>query len=168
MADAGAHDAAIDMSEAHDPDIAQPSFCGGAVCMSGEHCCLTTLRCVPVGALSCVPPPASPPGTCASAADCAAGETCEAVDDHGRLDAHCGGLGRCMALTFSCGGTAGACGCDGRTYANGCDAFAAGVRLVADVPCGRPLHQGSGSCIAQACVHGTCDALMGICSASDL
>jgi hypothetical protein len=146
-----------------------PAACAGTTCALGEVCCLIDFRCVAPGDPSCAPPAGSPAGTCASAADCPDGESCEVLDARGgALAGMCGGLGVCIASMSSCGGGDGVCGCDGRTYMNECVAFAAGIRLVGLVPCGQPLHHENRSCGGGGvCLHGECDPAVGVCTQDD-
>jgi hypothetical protein len=147
------------------------AVCGGVTCADGEVCCLVDLRCVAPGDPSCVPPPGSPPGACASSADCSLGESCEAATSTGGLaGSQCAGAGVCMPIRNGCGGTGGdVCGCDGRTYASECAASAARVRIAGLAPCGTPVNpRSTTSCASDAeCRHGHCDLSVNACIGED-
>lgn len=118
--------------------------CAGAICASGEACCLTSGRCYdPARAPEqCPRPTVSPDGNpngsdtwCASDAHCGPGGFCK-----GSL---CLGPGRCEPSTecFSTG-MRDYCGCDGRTFHSGEEACRARVRLAqiaGPAPCGMTI-----------------------------
>lgn len=146
--------------------------CGGGICADGEECCLLTASCVPIGDPSCVVPSGTAPGGCARASDCDDDEVCTPADI--RAGGRCGAfVGRCAPET-ECGfGTAeGWCGCDGRTYADPCDASAAGTLIAFGVPCGTPVHfsaelpcEADADCGGRRHYH--CDEAAGVCAQDD-
>jgi hypothetical protein len=73
-----------------------------------------------------------PPTGCARNAECASGQVCV------QMAAGCGTMmAMCTTLPASgCPAPGPACGCDGRTYANVCDAFRADVRVAMLSSCG--------------------------------
>jgi hypothetical protein len=69
-------------------------------------------------------------GACLSSADCEAGSYCA------KLDGDCDGEGQCLPRPAACPPLFDpVCGCDGRTYGNGCEAAAAGVSVAHRGPC---------------------------------
>jgi hypothetical protein len=116
------------------------AVCGGVVCAEGEECCLSTSSCFdPTDVSACVTPPRTEnPEACASNEDCAEDEYCDGDVDRPFGGGLCGGVGTCRPMRdpSDCGGYRGVCGCDGRTYADPCEASRAGVRTSAEVPCG--------------------------------
>jgi hypothetical protein len=122
-----------------------PVVCAGNVCDEGDECCTLTGECFdPADASACVVPAGeTTPGACASNADCAPDEMCDAGGDMPIGPFVCtGGLGICAPRRYdACNlpgpGNLGVCGCDGRTYPAHCFARLAGVRVVHNTPCGR-------------------------------
>ena len=119
---------------------ATPPVCGGISCAEGQECCLLDFTCFdPTDSSACAVPPdeAGLPGACASNADCAEGEVCQARAADGR--GRCGGdVGECVAWPGpeGCVGDTAVCGCDGRTYGSRCEAAEAGVRVAWFRACG--------------------------------
>lgn len=127
-------------------EVAVTETCGGAKCQSGEECCLTTERCVPVGDMASCPrlpttwryDPA--PRACSTRSDCGADEFC--MPD----SFTCAGPGHCQSI-LACGscGPPGAfgcevCGCDGVTYLSSQHACVAGVAIPSLAGgCGKPV-----------------------------
>jgi hypothetical protein len=166
------------------PDVTEPppgvTTCGGVECATGEECCLTTLECFdPAEPAECTLPSGGigDPDACAANADCDEGEICERADifsDSEPVPACGGGVGHCVRTrpAEECGGVdAGVCGCDGRTYADRCEASRAGVRVSWDWPCGASANfYGSHECNAGApsCPEGwTCDVEAERCREDD-
>ncbi len=166
----GAQDAQADTEWLDTNSAPTTVACGGVGCAPGQICCEATSRCVAPHDPSCALPSGSPPGSCASNADCPPGQTCQVLDARGNaLPNRCDGIGTCWTNPGSCGGMGAVCGCDGNTYATGCDALAAGARIVSEEGgCGQPIHRVNISCNATPCTHGTCDPSMGLCSQDDL
>ena len=145
-----------------------PILCGGIECWDDEICCELDLRCVAPGDPTCAPPPGSGDGACASNADCTGGLTCQWEGASTNIPGQCGGLGRCQRLSDGCSDWDPVCGCDGRTYADPCTAYAAGVRVASNAPCGGVLHQGPYVCDSDAqCRHGHCDTVRRRCVHDD-
>lgn len=107
--------------------------CGGVQCSTGEECCQTTERCVPIGDTATCPrypstwPSESSPRACSARSDCGEDEFC--MPDDGT----CAGSGHCQSIT-DCGycNPVGAevcevCGCNGVTYPSTQHACVAGV-----------------------------------------
>jgi hypothetical protein len=177
--DAG-HDAG---ARTFDAGVAEPPpgaiVCGGEICADGQACCLATLDCFdPSDAAACELPRGAEPGACASNADCAEGESCEALvpAEDFYTGPPCGGtLGRCVAhrAPEECAGLfgEGVCGCDGRTYADPCEASRAGVRVGSRVPCGESVTASPTDCddITQFCTSEGyhCDRERGLCVEDD-
>jgi hypothetical protein len=141
-----------------------PILCGGVECWDGEICCELDLRCVAPGDPTCTPPSGAPPGACASNADCTGGLSCQWDGASTAVPGQCGGLGRCQRIADGCSGWVPVCGCDGRTYADPCAAYTAGVRVASNAPCGGVLHESPYGCSDDhSCRHGHCDLSRGRC-----
>ena len=102
--------------------------CGNGVREGDEECDDATACCA---GCRLVDGPSCTSVACTSGDDCAAGAYC--VHDQG-----CGGTGSCRLQPEACVGVLEpACGCDGRTYVNACEAARAGVEVVYPGACRR-------------------------------
>lgn len=151
------------------PPVPEPppgrAVCGGMVCDVGEACCMTDATCFdPTDLSACMTPPRDEdPEACASNRDCDATEYCGVGDVVGL----CGGVGTCAMrrAASDCGGSTPVCGCDGRTYADPCEATRAGVQTSALSPCGS-RYGGLGPPVSARCPCPpgyTCDDATGDC-----
>lgn len=146
-----------------------------ADCASGEACCIATAMCRSLDDPRCASLPEVPPTFCVRASDCAPDEVC--LPRGPWLEPMCaGGVGVCQPVPETCLSSGEVCGCDGRTYASGCEAARAGVRTgPVGGACGEPVWGHAGylrRCVSDAdCLavgdHLTCDGSIGECVADD-
>jgi hypothetical protein len=102
-----------------------------ANCGVNENCCIATGRCYPASCLDCCTPPADAgPGECLSNSECSPRQWCAGTG--------CGTPGSCTSRPTTCLDVyTPVCGCDGRTYSNGCIAASAGMRVARNGSCER-------------------------------
>lgn len=104
-------------------DGGSSTTCGPTACPPGERCCPVCGAAPVCMSERVVCPPA--PCTCRGSVDCPLGEYCRTPTGV------CGGEGMCERMPREClrEPRVEACGCDGVTYRNGCEAAALGVSV---------------------------------------
>jgi len=180
--DAGGPATAVDVAPPRDATAtgdggeAPTVSCAATRCATGEQCCLTTGRCfdprLSTGACTAPPQDSRQERTCASNADCAAGEFCGSDRGFCLGAGHCAQRGNCGSCSSSTPGACTVCGCDGVNYPDIQSSCLAGVRAVAAAQraCGTaPTDPDAGlaripcATAAQCPAGQSCCAITGVC-----